>query len=311
MSFDDRLLNGVSALAAVVRSGGFAAAARSLNVSQPGISRAVARLEAQVGIRLLERTTRSVSLTDEGRRFYETIGPIVSALEDATSALAEGKVTVRGRLRVNMDPYFSQLILGPQLGGFLKAYPELKVDLITRESLGDLISDGYDLGIRFGEPRPSTLVARRLLDTRVLTVASPGYLKKHGHPTDPQQLVAERHRMIDFRDPETGRPFEWTFRKGRKEIKVETQTQLMLTDVATKHAVCLAGYGIAQVLELGVDAHLSSGRLVALFPEWDEERFPLYAYYPSRQYLAPKTRAFLEFLSTTVQASHSRKTISD
>ena len=133
MSFDDRLLNGVTALAAVVRSGGFAAAARSLNVSQPGISRAVARLEAQVGIRLLERTTRSVSLTDEGRRFYETIGPIVSALEDATSALAEGKVTVRGRLRVNMDPYFSQLILGPQLTGFLKAYPELKVDLITRE----------------------------------------------------------------------------------------------------------------------------------------------------------------------------------
>src|ERR1700754_3203793 len=157
MSFDDRLLNGVSALAAVVRSGGFAAAARSLNVSQPGISRAVARLEAQVGIRLLERTTRSVSLTDEGRRFYETVGPLVSALEDTISALAEGKVTVRGRLRVNMDPYFSQLILGPQLSGFLKAYPELKVDLITREGLGDLISDGYDLGIRFGEPRPSNI----------------------------------------------------------------------------------------------------------------------------------------------------------
>lgn len=121
MSFDDRLLNGVSALAAVVRSGGFAAAARSLNVSQPGISRAVARLEAQVGIRLLERTTRSVSLTDEGRRFYQTIGPIVLALEDATSALAEGKVTVRGRLRVNMDPYFSQLILGPQLSRFSRS----------------------------------------------------------------------------------------------------------------------------------------------------------------------------------------------
>ena len=110
------------------------------------------------------------------------------------------------------------------------------MDLITREGLGDLISDGYDLGIRFGEPRPSTLVVRRLLDTRVLTVASPG-LKKHGHPTDPQQLVADRHRMIDFRDPETGRPFEWAFRKGRKEITVETQSQLMLSDVATMHAV--------------------------------------------------------------------------
>src|SRR6201986_4410268 len=213
MSFDDRLLNGLSALAAVVRSGGFAAAARSLNVSQPGISRAVARLEAQVGIRLLERTTRSVSLTDEGKRFYETIGPIVWGPEDATSALAEGKVTVRGRLRVNMDPYFSQLILGPQLSRFHKAYPELKVDLITREGLGDLIADGYDLGIRFGEPRPSTLVARRLLDTRVLTVASPGYLKKHGHPNHPQQLVAERHLMMDFWAPEAGRSLRGAFPK--------------------------------------------------------------------------------------------------
>jgi DNA-binding transcriptional LysR family regulator len=124
-----------------------------------------------------------------------------------------------------MDPYFSQLILGPQLSGFLKTYPELKVDVITRNGLGVLISDGYDLAIRFGEPRPSTLVARRLLDTRVLTVAAPGYLKKHGHPTDPQQLVADQHLMIDFRDPETGRPFEWAFRKGRREIKVETQSQ--------------------------------------------------------------------------------------
>jgi len=208
-----------------------------------------------------------------------------------------------------MDPYFSQLILGPQLSGFLKAYPELKVDLITRENLGDLISEGYDLGIRFGEPHPSTLVALRLLDTKVLTIASPGYLKKPGHPTDPQELVADRHLMIAFRNPETGRPFEWAFRKCRMEIKVETQSQLMLSDVATMHAVCLAGYGIAQVLELGVNAHLSIARLVALFPDWEEERFPLYAYYPSRQYLAPKTRAFLEFLSTTVHASHSRKTI--
>jgi DNA-binding transcriptional LysR family regulator len=303
MNLDDRLLNGVSALAAVVRSGGFAAAARSLNVSQPGVSRAVARLEARVGVRLLERTTRSVSLTDEGRRFYETIGPAIAALEDAASSLAEGKVTVRGRLRVNIDPYFSQLILGPQLSGFMREYPKLKVDLITRESLGDLVADGYDLGIRFGDPCPSSLVGRRLLDSRVLTVASPSYLKKHGHPSHPQELTANKHKMIDFRDPETGRPFQWVFRKGRKEMKIDTESQLLLTDVATMHAVCLAGYGIAQVLELGVEAHLASGRLVPLFPDWQDERFPLYVFYPSRQYVPPKTRAFLEFLSGTVLAS--------
>jgi DNA-binding transcriptional LysR family regulator len=304
MILDDRLLNGVSALAAVVKSGGFAAAARSLNVSQPGVSRAVSRLEARVGVRLLERTTRSVFLTDEGRRFYETIGPALASLEDAASSLAEGKITVRGRLRVNIDPYFSQLILGPQLSGFISKHPELKVDLITRESLGDLVADGYDLGIRFGDPRPSSLVGRRLLDSGVLTVASPSYLKKHGHPSHPQELKANKHRMIDFRDPETGRAFEWVFRKGRKEIKIETESQLLLTDVATMHAVCLAGHGIAQVLELGVEAHLASGRLVPLFSDWQDERFPLYAFYPSRQYLPPKTRAFLEFLSVTVLASH-------
>jgi DNA-binding transcriptional LysR family regulator len=245
MNLDDCLLNGVSALAAVVRSGGFAAAARSLNVSQPGISRTVARLEARVGVRLLERTTRSVSLTDEGRRFSETIGPVVAALEDAALSLAEGKVTVRERLRVNIDPYFSQLIVGPQLSGFLREYPELKVDLITRKSLRDLVADGYDLGIRFGDPRPSSLVGRRLLDSGVLTVASPGYLKKHGHRSHPQELTANKHRMIDFRDSETARAFEWVFRKGRKEIKIETESQFLLTDVATMHAVCLAGYGIA------------------------------------------------------------------
>jgi DNA-binding transcriptional LysR family regulator len=115
--------------------------------------------------------------------------------------------------------------------------------------------------------------------------------------------------MIDYLYPETSRPFVWEFRKGRKEITVEPRSQLMLTDVATMHAVCLAGYGIAQILELSVETHLSSGRLVILFQDWEEERFPLYAYYPSRQYLAPKTRAFLEFVSTTVQASQSCKTI--
>ena len=177
MSFDDRLLNGVTALAAVVRSGGFAAAARS-SKRVPTRHQPCSSAARGAGWNPAPGADDTLRLPyrPEREQIYETIA-ILSALEDATSALAEGKVTVRGNFTVNVSPYFSQLILGPQLSGFLKAYPELKVDLITREGLGDLISDGYDLGIRFGEPRPSTLVARRLLDTRVLTVASPGYLK--------------------------------------------------------------------------------------------------------------------------------------
>jgi DNA-binding transcriptional LysR family regulator len=165
-----------------------------------------------------------------------------------------------------------------------------------------LVAEGFDLAIRFGEPRPPTLVARKLLDTRVLTVASPAYLKKAGRPNHPSELAADNHRLIDFRDPETGRAYEWAFRQGRKEIEINSNAQMLLSDVATIHAVCLAGYGIAQLLELGIESLIESGRLEVIFPDWLDERFPLYALHPSRNYLSPKTRAFLDFVIATVKS---------
>jgi DNA-binding transcriptional LysR family regulator len=303
LSFDERTLNGIGVLAAVVRSGNFATAATALNISQPGVSRAIARLEARLGIRLFERTTRKVSLTDEGRRFHEKILPLLEGLEEAAVSAAQGKTMVRGRLRVNIDPYFSQLILGPQIRSFLREHPELKLELVMRDRLGDLVAEGYDLAIRFGELRPSALVARKLLDTRILTVASPGYLKRQGTPRTAAELKAGRHVLIDFRDPETGVPFEWTFRLAQKEVTVPTDAQLLLNDVATMHSACLAGYGIAQVMELGIESLLANGRLINVFPSYDDERFPLYAYYPSRRLLPNKTRAFLDFVLKIIRVS--------
>lgn len=302
MTFDDRVLNGLGVLAAVVRSGSFAAAGKSLNMSQSGVSRSIARLEARLGVRLLERTTRTVALSEEGLRLYEQIVPLLAGLEEAAASVATSKDAVRGTLRVNMDPFIAQLILGPQLSRFLKRFPALKLELIARDRLGDLVAEGFDLAIRFGEPRPSTLVARKLLDTRVVTVASPAYLKRAGRPIHPSELEKGSHRLIDFRDPETGHPYEWVFRQGRKEIEISPNAQLLLSDVATIHAVCLAGYGIAQLLELGILPLIESGRLEIVFPDWLDERFPLYALHPSRNYLPPKTRAFLDFVIATVKS---------
>jgi DNA-binding transcriptional LysR family regulator len=302
MTFDDRALNGLGVLAAVVRGGNFAVAGKSLNMSQSGVSRAIARLEARLGVRLLERTTRTVTLSEEGRRLYEQIVPLLAGLEEAAASVATAKDAVRGTLRVNMDPFISQLMLGPQLSRFLKRFPALKLELITRDRLGDLVADGFDLAIRFGEPRPSGLIARKLLGTRVITVASPAYLKKAGRPSHPRELEESNHRLIDFRDPETGRSYEWAFRQGRKEIEINSNAQLLLSDVATIHAVCLAGYGIAQLLELGIEALIESGRLEVIFPDWLDERFPLYALHPSRNYLPPKTRAFLDFVIAAVKS---------
>jgi DNA-binding transcriptional LysR family regulator len=301
MTFDDRALNGLGVLAAVVRGGNFAVAGKSLNMSQSGVSRAIARLEARLGVRLLERTTRTVTLSEEGRRLYEQIVPLLAGLDEAAASVATAKDAVRGTLRVNMDPFISQLMLGPQLSRFLKRFPALKLELITRDRLGDLVADGFDLAIRFGEPRPSALIARKLLGTRVITVASPAYLKKAGRPSHPRELEESNHRLIDFRDPETGRSYEWAFRQGRKQIEINSNAQLLLSDVATIHAVCLAGYGIAQLLELGIEALIESGRLEVIFPDWLDERFPLYALHPSRNYLPPKTRAFLDFVIAAVK----------
>jgi DNA-binding transcriptional LysR family regulator len=296
MAFDERVVNGMRVLSAIVDCGSFNRAGEMLDMSQSGVSRSVARLEARLGIRLFDRTTRSVTLTDEGRRFYEQIVPLLAGLEEAAASAAEGASVVRGRLRVNVDPYFSRLTLGPRLGAFLHAHPQLQLELLTRDQLGDMVADGFDLAVRFGHPRSSTLVARKLLDTRILTVAAPSYLKQYGRPLVPADL--ERgHICIQFRDSDTGRPFPWEFHRGRKKIVMTTPGQLTVNEAGTLHSAVLAGYGIAQMMALGGERMLADGRLVDLFPDWPDERFPLYALYPSRHHPSAKVRAFLAFIA--------------
>ncbi|MBW9106032.1 LysR family transcriptional regulator [Paraburkholderia phenoliruptrix] len=305
MPFDERMLNGMGVLTAIVDCGSFAAAGVALDMSQSGVSRSVARLEARLGIRLFDRTTRSVTLTDEGRRFYEQIVPLLNGLEEAAASAAQGATAVRGRLRVNMDPFFSRLILGPRVGAFIDRHPDLHVELITRDQLGDIVSEGFDVAIRFGEPPVSSLIARKLLDTRILTVAAPSYLKKHGHPANPAELENGRHACIKFRDPLTGYPFSWEFHRGRKKMVVTPQGRLTVNDVGTLHSACAAGQGVAQILALGAESLLASGKMVELFPDWADEVYPLYALYPSRHHPPAKVRAFLDFIVSLLGAAQA------
>jgi DNA-binding transcriptional LysR family regulator len=296
MPFDARLVSGIGVLAAVVEAGSFVRAADALGLTQPGVSRAIARLEGRIGVRLLDRTTRSVTLTDEGRRFYEHVGPLLTGIEEAATLAAGASTAVRGRLRINVDPFFSRLVLAAHLGTFLDRHPELSLELAAREHVGDLVADGFDLAIRFGEPPPSSLVARKLTETRILTVAAPVYLTRHGRPNHPNALTG--HACIQFRNPVTGQPFEWEFRSGRKVLPVKTAGRLLLTDVGTMLGACVAGAGVAQVMALGVQELLELGRLVELFPDWPGETFPLYALHPSRHLPPAKVRAFVDFVQT-------------
>ena len=294
-SLDGRVLSGISVLAAVVEAGSFVGAATALGVTQPAVSRAISRLEARIGVRLLDRTTRSLTLTADGRRLYEEISPLLSGISDAVTLASGSSTIVRGRQRVNMDPIFSSLLLAPRLGRFLDRYPEVSLELLTRTELGDLTSEGFDLAIRFVEPPSSSpLIARKLLETRVVTVAAPSYLKKHGRPAKPADLAG--HHCLQFRDPATGQPFEWEFHRGRKIVPIKTAGRLLLTDPQTLVRTCVAGAGIAQLFAFAVQDRLDRGELIDLFPDWPDESFPLYALYPSRHLPPAKLRAFIDFV---------------
>ncbi len=293
---DGRLLDGLVVLGAVADVRNFGRAAERLGMTQSGVSRAIAKLEARLGARLVHRTSRAVDLTDDGRALYERVAEHLRGIGEAAAETSRSQDTVRGRLRVNVDPLFSRMILSPNLNEFLLENPGLELRIETRDRIADLVSDGFDLAVRFGEPAPSALIARRLLDARILTVASPIYIQRHGKPRRPQDLAGGAHQCIQAIDPATGRLFEWEFRRAKELVSVAVEGRLTVTDSATKLGACLAGFGVAQVIDLGLQSHLESGALVTLFPDWSDERFPLYVYYASRSYVPAKVRKFIDFV---------------
>ncbi|TPM39633.1 LysR family transcriptional regulator [Mesorhizobium sp. B2-3-4] len=297
MAFDGRVISNVGVLAAIAEGGSFARAADALGLSRSGVSRAVSRLEARVGVRLLDRTTRAVALTDEGRRLYAEVAPLLTGIEDAVTTTSGTSTAVRGRLRVNVDAFFSRQLLAPHIGTFLSLYPDLSLELVARDQLGDLVGEGFDIAVRFGTPPVSSLVARKLTETRTVTIASPSYLKMHGHPGAPADLVD--HECIQVRDSLTGQPIEdWQFRRADETVEVRTSGRLMITEFGTMLGACLDGVGIARVKAIGIQHLIRQGALVEVLPDWHGESFPLYALHPSRHLPPAKVRAFIDFVQS-------------
>jgi DNA-binding transcriptional LysR family regulator len=298
--------SGIAVLAQVVESASFVRAAEALGLSPSGVSRAVSRLEARMGVRLIERTTRSLRLTDEGQRLYDQVRPHLTGVSEAVALASGAAHAVRGKLRVNIDAFFARVFLASRLTEFLSRYPDLSVELLTQESLGDLVADRFDLAVRFVDPPAgSTLVARRLANTRILTVASPAYISRCGRPKHPREVA--QHKRILFRNPLTSQPFEWEFKRGRETVQIPVAGNLLVSEAGTMLDACVAGAGIAQILELGTEELVRSKKLVDLFPDWSGERWPLYALYPSRRYLPAKLQAFLDFCVTALQTRDAQR----
>jgi DNA-binding transcriptional LysR family regulator len=293
MSFDTRLLTGAGVLAAVTETGNFARAAEMLGLTPSGVSRAVARLERRVGVRLFNRNSREVILTEEGRRFHAQVMPLLAGLEEAAADAAGAAAVVSGRLRVSVDPWFARMVLAPRLQQFMARYPLLSVDLMTSNYREEMMT-GVDVAIRFGPPDNSSLIARKLLETSIVTCAAPAYLKKHGEPQTPHDLL--HHELLLFRDPQTGRAFPWEFHRRGKVIEINAAGRLMMDDASAGVAACVAGHGVLQKLAIGLKPLLSRGELMQILSRWADEQYPLYAYHPSRHLPPAKVRAFLDFV---------------
>jgi DNA-binding transcriptional LysR family regulator len=298
MGFDTQLLSGIQVVAAVTDAGSFAKAGKALGLSQSGVSRAIQRLEERLGVRLFDRNAKTMRLTEAGHRFCDEVLPLISQIEEAAESVVQSTAKLTGRLRINVDPMFAKLILVPRLQVFLDQHPELYLELAAQNQFGNLIADGFDAVIRFGEPQPSSLIAKRLLQVHVVTCASPIYLRKYGRPKRPQELATKNHPCILFTDPTKGIPFPWEFHRGKEILTVPVCGRLIVNDGPSYLEACLSGLGIAQLFRLNIEPLLASGQLIQLFPDWSDEAFPLYVYHSTRHFVPARLRAFLDFLSS-------------
>ncbi len=218
MSFDSRLLSGIGVISAVVEAGSFARAGEALGLTQPAVSRAVARLEERVGIRIFNRTARAISLTDEGRRFYEAVAPLLSGIEEAAVDAGGSKGIVRGRLRVNVDGTFGHFVLASRISRFLELYPELFVEISVRDRMGDLVADGID--VRSGSASPNRPRWKPGCCSRRRCSPAPHrpIWRDTATPRHPNDLMQGHHCLL-IRDPATGRPFEWEFHRAGRSCR--------------------------------------------------------------------------------------------
>lgn len=294
MSFDARLLSGIGVMMAVVESGTFVLAAEAVGLTPSGVSRAVARLEQRVGARLFHRTPRAVTLTEEGRRFHAEVAPLLTGIQEAAEEIAGTGAKVRGRLKISADPWFARVVLAPRLPALLARYPELHLDLLASNHREEMMAGGGDLALRFGPVEPSKLVARKILETRIVTCAAPAYLARHGVPRRPEEVA--RYEALLFRDPQSGRPFTWEFHRGGEIVAVDVRGRFVTDDPSAALAACAAGQGLFQSFRLGLDPWLETRQLQLVLEEWSEESFPLYAYYRTRRHAPAKLEAFLSFI---------------
>ncbi|NML99005.1 LysR family transcriptional regulator [Paraburkholderia sp. RP-4-7] len=273
--------NDLLAFIAVARERSFTRAAAQLGVSQSALSHTIRALESRLGLRLLTRTTRSVSPTEAGERILRTVAPRFEEIEAELTAVTELRDMPAGTIRITATDYATNTILWPKLSKLLRKYPEIKVEIITDYGLSDIVADRYDIGVRNGDQVAKDMIAVRIApDMKMSIVGSPAYLEKQPLPKTPQDLMA--HNCINLRLPTLGVFYAWELKKGSREVQVRVEGQLAFNGTYHMLDAALAGYGLAYLPSDLAQPHVAAGRLARVLDDWCPTFPGLHAYYASR-----------------------------
>ncbi len=288
---DRAALNDLEAVLAIARRGSFRAAAIDLGMSTTALSHAIGKFEERLGVRLFNRTTRSVSVTDAGRLFVEQVGPALQDLQGALDAVRSQRETPSGTIRINAAPFAAREIISPLVLEFLRRFPDMNVDLVTEGRLVDVVAEGFDLGVRVADLVPSDMITVSLgRAQRYAIVASPEYLKKHGRPRVPPDLL--NHRCIRVRLPD-GSMFRWRFERDGEAIQIDPPGPIVLDEVNLARIAVAENIGIGCFMEQSVLADIKADRFVRLLDDWTPPFPGLCLYYPGRRNPSAGLKAFL------------------
>jgi DNA-binding transcriptional LysR family regulator len=279
---DRKAVEDLLLFSAVARERSFTRAAAKLGLSQSALSRTMRQLEARLGVRLLARTTRSVSPTEAGERLLRTVSPRLEEIEAELAAITELREKPAGTFRITAVDYAADTVLWPKLAKFLREYPDINVEITIDYGLTDIVAERYDAGVRGGEQVAKDMIAVRIgPDMRMAVVGAPSYLRKRPEPKRPQDLIS--HNCINLRLPTHGGLYAWEFERGGRELRVRVEGQLTFNGSNQMLNAALAGFGLAYVPEGLAQPHLAKGRLKRVLEDWCPPYSGYHLYYPSRR----------------------------
>jgi len=288
-------LSAIRAFARVVEAGNFTRAAASLDMPNATLSKQVQDLEAHLGVRLLQRTTRRVTVTPEGQDYYAKALRVLRDLEDIDASFSAERSRPRGHLRIDVGGSTARDVLIPLLPEFMARYPDIRIDLGVSDRSVDLIGDNVDCVIRGGPLDNSSLIARHIGDAPMVTCATPGYLRQYGIPAYPLELK-NGHRLVAYLSTRTGRGFPLRFERDGERSEINTDYRIGINESNAHLAAAMAGLGIVQTFRYGVDAALREGTLVEILERWRPPPYPFHVVYPHNRHVTQRLRVFIDWL---------------